>query len=381
MSWLKSVVMTSCVLVTSSMALEISSPQNALHKAFERLETSQGYNFQGIGKITKFHIAFDEQNLSSSSLFKDQQKLLKDAMTLDKVSKIMKGLAFASWGGYDPSKGRLEITYDLQYHLDNLDISLKIPLLIDYHELALYVGKTPFNTFAPIPQEHEGKLIKIALADFDKEESLKSIINERSLASLFRGLHRGMVKGVDTLPPRAVSERLVTPAELALGGVRHIDITLHDQEIYQFVMAIVDGAVEKLYEDHHLTAGHLETYQGMRSKILEGMSSQTKFPMALVMGMILDSEGKLIAYTSTSSLSDEAKQLDVEVQGSYTLNGYDHPVMNLDPDKEGSVSVLEIIKAWDEAKTSARDEMTALETKLPARPSTSHKKRPKGTKR
>jgi hypothetical protein len=142
------VIMTGCA--------SNGNPDVTLKQAFAKNLSTNGYNYQSEIKINKLDI-------------KKENTTEKD----ERVMTIIQGLSVAFNGAVDSTNAREEIIFDFRYNQNNVDASIKFPVLVDYKKQRIYIGKSIINTLFLPPKMFE----KTIMLDFSKNSQLSQKLN------------------------------------------------------------------------------------------------------------------------------------------------------------------------------------------------------------
>src|SRR5690242_12160974 len=113
-------------------------PHEELNLAVKKSFDSSGFNYSSKSRVTNISMPKLDANVAT-----DDKKLKYAGAALG----IVRGFSVNIDGALDMKNKKSEALYDLHYDKDNVEISIRLPLLIDYNTQTIYVGPSLLNTF------------------------------------------------------------------------------------------------------------------------------------------------------------------------------------------------------------------------------------------
>lgn len=322
-------------------------PHQELNAALKKTLDSSGYNYTSKSRIT---------NLALPA--KDLKAVESKEQYLERGLEMVSGLAIIADGAVDMKAKKTEVLYNLRYDQNNVEVSIKVPLLLDYNTQTLYVGTTLLNTIFPMTPGNKGKLIKIDLNDVlklaeDKSDKLKNILGKRSFDSVNEGLKTGILKAFADLKDERFVDLPLTSDDKATGMTRHISVRLNHDEAVTLVLTIADGLIQRLYQDGVLTKEEYGTLMIVTDR--QKMDTYlAEFNLAITFDVGLEPSGRISRIEShlTAIGKDTSYQLSLENISGFSR--YDAPLFTMNPEKIGTVDYKEILDSILAAKAAQK---------------------------
>jgi hypothetical protein len=268
----------------------------------------------------------------------------EESFYLSRGIEVLKGLRLDAAGAVDMRVPKSEATYDVGYSKDNVEVSLKLPLLADYAAGRIYVGKSFLNTLFPMAKGDEGKLIR-----FDLNDSVLGSPDEVRLYN--RALNSGIVRGFSDLNDsfyRCEEEGMLTRG-------KRIGVKLGHEESVELVLRIVGEMGRNLYEAGAIGREEYDGYRKMSEEagtapLFEKMKIGTEF------GFEIDGSGYLRQITWDLELS-EPGEAAVGLALVLRFEEFGEPRFSLDPARSGSVEYQELFGEWESLIAPLREEL------------------------
>ncbi|MDD3769998.1 MAG: hypothetical protein PHV10_05230 [Sulfuricurvum sp.] len=303
------------------------TPHESLNAALEKSFRAQGYDYTSSTRITKLSVSHDKTDETDRS-----------AVYVDKGLSILRSLSLQAKGSVDIRQARSEALYDLRYAQNNVEVSVRVPLMADYENRVLYIGNSFLNTLFPMRPEDEKKLIRFDLND----TMMQSFFPEDAFnASAFRSMNRAIQEG--TLKGFAEMNGSLAYYDAASGNIRvRLD---HDDSVGWFVR-FSDAAIVRLFQDGVLSKEEYGAYmilsdQKRISALFERFVLATDFEIAL------NRSGRVERVTVRLDISDAEGSFMAGIENTMSIEHYDDPHFTLDPEKAGTVHFHDVVKNFE----------------------------------
>lgn len=321
-------------------------PHEALKDALDKTFDATGYNYTSSTRITK--IVFPKKDDSTS----DESNISLNSLYLQKGIDIIRGFSIGLNGAVDYTDSiKSEATYDFHYNRDNVEVSMKFPLLFDYSTKTLYVGKTFLNTIFPMKEADEGKLIRFDLNDslistLLGEDSIKQF-EESNARSLNNAMKEGTIKAFSDINGSYFHYTPLTPNEKLSGSVQKIHVSLDRNQSISLILTITDAMIQKMYAESLLTKEVYGTYMLMSdpkqlAPLLENVNLQLDFDFGV------NTNGQLVLIQSFINASDKEEKFALGIENTTFLNNFNTPQFSLDPKSSGSIDYMDVFRNWKE---------------------------------
>lgn len=331
-------------------------PHQEVNQALQKTLNSSGYNYSSKSKITNLAVPV-----------KDMKAAASKQEYVEKGLEIVRGLSVTADGAIDMKAKRSEVLYNLHYDQDNVEVSIKVPLLLDYGNQTLYIGTTLFNTIFPMPPASKGKLIKVDLNDLlkltgEKSDKLKNMLSQKNFDSVNEGFKQGILKGFANLKDERFTDQPLTAGDKAAAVVRHIKVTLNHGESVTLLLTIADTLIQRLYQDGVLSKEEYGTLMILtdRQKIDTYLE---KSSMAATLDIGVTSAGQISRIESRFSAVGKDERYQVGVENISGFSHYDAPLFSIKPELTGTVDYKEILGSIMAAKAAAKAEADARKAK------------------
>jgi len=333
-------------------------PHQEVNQALQKTLGATGYNYSSKSRITNLVVPVKEIKAAASK---------QDY--LEKGIEIARGISVAADGAIDLKTRKSEVLYNLLYNQDNLDVSVKVPLLLDYTTQTLYVGTTFLNSIFPLPPGSKGKMIKVDFNEVFKEsqgktDRFKDVFGKKNFDSMQEGLKKGVLKGFADLKDERFADQPLTGDDKNAGVVRRVSMHLNHEESVTLFLTIADALIQRLYQDAVLSKEEYGTFMILTDR--QKMDTYlAKFSMSVVLDIGLDAAGRISRMETRMAATDKDKQFQLGIENVSSFNRYDTPVFSMKPELTGTVDYKEILNAYLAAKAAAKAEAAAAKNKLP----------------
>jgi hypothetical protein len=324
-------------------------PHEELNQAFKRSFAASGYNYTSTSRITT--LVFPETGLPVDASGKRK-------MALDAGVGLLKGLSVHADGAVDMKAKRAEVAYDLRYDRDNVTISVRIPLLVDYGTQTIYVGPSLLNTvletLSPQSRVSRGKLIRIDVKELLREggatkpELAELLSGERFSAKgieLINGaIKDGILIALAKLEDRDFSELPLTAQDRKDGVKRRIHLALGHDDAVAVGADLVGGVSLALFQggligekEHELLSAFTD------KKMLAGLLDKVRLGMVFDVG--IDPAGFVGRVESQLLIADREGQFQLGFDTVSAFGNYEAPRFAMVVEPERIVDFREVLKA------------------------------------
>lgn len=327
-------------------------PHQEVNQALLKTLNSSGYNYSSKSRITNLAVPV-----------KDLKAAASKQEYLEKGLEVARGLSIIADGAIDMKAKKSEVLYNLHYDQDNVEVSIKVPLLLDYSNQTLYIGTTIFNTIFPLPPAKKGKLIKVDLNDLlkltgEKSDKLKNMLGQKNFDSVNEGFKQGILKGFANLKDERFIDQPLTADDKAAAVVRRIKVTLNHEESVALLLTIADILIQRMYQDGVLSKEEYGTLMILTDKQKIDTYLAT-FSMAATLDIGLTSAGQISRIESRFTAVGKDNRYQVGVENISGFSRYDAPLFSIKPELTGTVDYKEILEAYLAAKATAKAEAAA----------------------
>jgi len=335
-------------------------PHQEINQALQKTLATSGYNYTSKSRLTE--LALPEKEIKADT---STQQYLQQGI------EAARGITVSAEGAVDLKAKKSEVVYHVRYDQDNLEVSIKIPLLFDYGTQNLYVGTTFLNRILPLPPGSKGKMIKIDLNEVlqqldAKADKLKEISGKKGFDALQEGLKTGILKGFAELKDERFADQPLQDDDKAGGVVRRVGVQLNREESVGLLLTIADAVIQRFYQDGILTK---EEYGSLmiltdRQKIDSYLESSN---LALTLAIGLDAEGRISRMETRLAAADKDNAYRLGLENISSFKRYDAPLFSMKPELTGTVDYKVILDAYMTARAAAKAKAEAAKEK-PAKP-------------
>jgi hypothetical protein len=334
-------------------------PHEELNQAVKRSLDATGFNYSSKSRVTNLSLPKQDANAAWGAGDKGLQYL---GAGLD----IIRGISVNIDGAIDMKAKKSEVLYDLHYNRDNVEISIRLPLLIDYSTQTIYVGTslltTVLDAVSPQGPETRGKLIKIDMNDLLKEGASKSPdlakwigINRFSAKNMdvFNNIFKTEIqKAVTKLKDSCFIDQPLTEQDKKAGVERRIRINLDHSDSVAVVLDIIDSVAQALHQEGAIDKKEYDVLHTLTDKqVLD------KFNDKITLGMTHDvgvAQSGHIGYVATQlTVADKEGNYQVGIENVSSFENYNAPRFSMAPEAGRIVDFKDVLAAMTAAK--ARD--------------------------
>lgn len=321
---------------------EKKSPDQAIKDAYPQLWT-ESYNYAG--NLTA-NVNMDENALigTKGGLTEEEAEqeleLLEELQSRDgqQALAMIKNGKFTFHGAYDGKNLKSDIVLGINADMNGMKLSFDIPILIDMKsEIALYVDPKAAKAFAPMPPQIDGKLIKMTLNDIPTiTAEQKAKFNDGSAwVKKFEDISNASIKNLDAAMFKDID---VSAAAKAAGATRSVQVTITPEQSAKLSADMVNQLLDTMGPDFGLSA---EDIAEAKAEYAASNKNMKLFMGNAVTEYGLDKDGKIV-YMSSYQTFKGAKHVG-DMKAELTLKDFGKPAFTVDPSKQGSISVTELM--------------------------------------
>jgi hypothetical protein len=337
------------LIVFSSGCAQSLPTHEEVNRAFTRSFDATGLNYSSKSRIT--NLTVPKQEPSAATVDKRIQYIQQGI-------DLLRGLSVNADGAIDTKAKRSEVLYDLHYDRDNVEVSVKIPLLVDYGTQTIYVGSSFFNTILetmyPQAPKTSGKLIRININELLQENAespleLSKIIGGNRFSSnnielLNNAFKAGIVKAVARLKDTSFSDQALTEQDRSAGIARRIHINVSHSDSVALVLDLIEGVAQTLLRDGVISQKEYDTLLALTDKqTLSGITDA--FILTTVFDVGIAPSGFVGRVESQFNMADSGGTYQVGINNVSTLSNYNAPRFSMNPEKSGIVDFKELLGA------------------------------------
>ena len=331
-------------------------PHEGLNQAFKKSFDATGLNYSSESKIT--NIAISKNNALADSNDKRMKHL---GSSID----IARSISMKTDGAVDMKSNKSEALYELHYKKDNVEVSVKIPLLLDYNSKTIYVGESFINTileiaYPQLPPIKNG-LLKIDLNELLKEDNAsndkflklfgENRFSSKNLELINNAFKVGVLKSLAKLDNRCLSELPLTEQDKNTGIERRIHIALEHKDSVTVFYNLIDTVSLSLFQDGIIDKDEYAVLLTLSDKQkLDTVFDQFTLTMAFDAGIA--KSGYIGLLESQINVGDKEGVFQLGLNNISSFSNYNLPQFSIIPEKRNIVDfkqVLDVIKA-DAAK-------------------------------
>jgi hypothetical protein len=329
-------------------------PHEELNQALKKSLDTSGFNYSSKSRIT--HLSYPKPDAKADP----DDKSLKYGGALPDIAR---GFSINVDGAVDMQNKKSEALYDLHYSKDNVEVSIKLPLLIDYSTKTIYVGSSIFHTLLDMasPQEagSKGKLIRINIPELVREESVDSPdlskmfaddrFSQKNMDIINNVFKTTVIKAVAKLKDANISDQPLTEQDRKAGIERRIQIKLGHNEAVTVVLDLIDGISQALFQEGVISKKEYAVLLTLsdRQKIDEFMN---KFEMSLMQDVGVNS-GYVRNVVSRLNVADKEGKYQVGVENVSEFNDYNSPHFTIHPEASQFIDFKEVLNSIKSFKT------------------------------
>lgn len=322
------------------------SPQEQLNQSFRKSFDATGFNYTSRTQVTSLGVPPADST--------DDKKTLAVGAGIG----FLKGLTISADGAIDMKGKRSEVLYDLQYDRDNVLVSVKFPLYMDYNSQTIYVGSsimtTILETVFPRAPVTRGKLIKINLQELLRESAenspeLSKLLGEERFSAknidLWNSAFKnGIMKTLAGLKTGTTREVVLTDRDRSAGVVRRIQVSLGHEDSVNGLIELIAAVAESLNKDGLLGGDEYTMLRSLTDRQqLEGVVD--KFSLGLIFDVGVDAAGYAAMIESRFNVADAAGEYRLELVNLSTMTNFNAPHFTMKPESGDVVDFRELMNA------------------------------------
>ncbi len=349
------------IIICISGCAQTLPPHEGLNQAFKKSFDATGMNYSSESKITNISISKNNPLTDSSD---------KRMKHLGSGIDIMLSMSMKTDGAIDMKSNRSEVLYELHYKKDNVEVSIKMPLLLDYNSKTIYVGESFVNTFLEIayPQLPPVKngLLKIDLNELLKEDGAgndkflklfgENRFSAKNLESINNAFKTGVLKSLAKLDSSCLSELPLTEQDKKTGIDRRIHMVLGHKDSVAVFYNLIDTVSLSLFQDGIINKEEYTVLLTLSDKQkLDTVFDQ--FTMTMIFNAGISKSGYVGLLESQINVADKEGVFQLGLSDVSTFSNYNLPQFSIIPEKRNIVDfkqVLDVIKA-DSAKAKEKE--------------------------
>lgn len=331
-------------------------PHEEVRQAAKKSFEATGLNYSSKSRITNLTVQKKDAQEGADD---------KNLKYLQTGVEVLQSFSVNADGAIDKKSRRTEVVYDLHYDRDNVEVSVKFPMLFDYGAKTIYFGtsilNTIFNTAFPQAPSTRGKLIRVNLAELleASPESAKKYsdlidkdrLNSLDLEKIDNAVRVGILSALAKTKETAFIDQPLTDRDRKAGIARHIRVNLGHSESVAFAVDLIDAVSRAMFQDgiiskkYYSAILHLTDKQSLDSFV-------NKFIMEMKFEVGVARSGYIGYVDSQLLLADKEGKYEVGLENISSFGSYNAPSFTINPETAGIVDfkdLQEVIKA-DKAK-------------------------------
>lgn len=325
------------------------APHAALNQAVARSFEATGFNYSSKSRIT--HLSIPKQPAGAASTDRRTKYL-------DTGLDTLRALSVNAEGAIDLQAKRSEALYDLRYDRDNVEVSIKLPLLIDYNTQTMYVGTslltTLLETVYPQAPSTRGRLIRIQLSDLLQEGTANSpelsklvgeyLFSPRNIDVMGGAVRSVILKSLAKLDESCFSDQPLGGQDRKAGVERRIQVALGHADAVTTVLDLIDDVSRALFQEGVITKDEYDALLArMDRRTLEGIADT--FSMAMILDVGIGPSGLVSQVESRLNAADREGLYQLGLNNLSSFSSYNAPRFSLHPETGGSVDFKELLGA------------------------------------
>jgi hypothetical protein len=335
-------------------------PHGELNRAVKKSLGATGLNYSSESKIT--NLAFQKKVAQADSGDKNQKYL-------DTGIEILRGFSMNADGAIDMKTKRSEVICGLHYDKDNVEVSIKFPLLIDYGSQTIYVGtsflNTIFETAFPQAPATRGKLIRINLDELLQESPVstqkltnlidKNRFSSQNMESINSAGRAGILRALAQVNDSCIIDQPLTDQDKQAGIARHIHVNLSHSDSVAVAVDLIDGVAQTLFQDGVISKKEYAVLLTLTDKqSLDGFVN--KFTMGAKLDVGIARSGYVGYVDSKLFFTDKEGNNQLGIDNISSFSSYNAPNFTLSPETSGIVNFKELVEAVKADKTEKQED-------------------------
>ncbi len=325
------------------------APHEELNQALTKSFSATGFNYSSKSRVTNLSLA-NENALPATA----DKKVPNVAAVLD----IVRGFSLNIAGALDLKSKRSEALYDLHYNKDNVEISVRLPLLVDYNAQTIYLGPSIFNIALNIasPQEITGKdqLIKINIPELMREltgssPELAKLYDDKRFSAqnmdLINNVFKAaIIKAVAGLDDARFSDQPLTELDKKAGVERRIQVKLGHDDTVGIILELIDTIAQTLFQEGAISKNEyavllLLTDEEKLDPFLQMID------LAMTQDVSIAPTGYVHALESQLTVTDPKGNFHLGLENVSAFDRYNAPQFSISPETSQLIDFKEVLKA------------------------------------
>ncbi|HZV81783.1 MAG TPA: hypothetical protein VFF53_06405 [Geobacteraceae bacterium] len=335
-------------------------PHEALNQAVTKSFEATGFNYNTQTRIT---------NLVVPPQKGTEEKAEKHRLNLMAGLEVVRGFSVRADGAIDSKAKKSEVLYDFHYDKDNVEVSIRLPVMMDYNTQTIYVGTSIFTTILeavyPLPTATRGKLIRINIGDLLKEgaaakpELSRLIGTDRFSPAGFDQMNGAVKvavrKAVARLNDAGFSDQPLSGEDRKAGINRRIRMQLGHEDSVSFLLGLADGIAQELLQIEAITREVYDVVHVLADR--QQLAGQIeKFPLTMTVDAGIDRAGLVSYLNSRLSVADGEAGYQLGLENVSSFTNYDAPRFTMVPEGGGVVDFKEVLEALAAAAADDQDD-------------------------
>lgn len=322
-------------------------PHAELTRAVKQSFDASGFNYRSQSRIT--HLSLPKLDAEAAPKDKKLQAGLA-------AFNLVRGFSVATKGAVDQKGQRAEVLYDLHYNKDNVELSLRLPLLIDYRTQTIYIGPSFIHTLLSVvaPQETNGKelLLQINIPELLRQEaatspSLAKMADEKLLGALNMDIFSAAMKdaintSLQRIDPARFSDQPLTADDRAAGVDRSIRVELGQDDAIATVSTLITSMAQALRQQGVISEEEQTLLLTLTDK--EVLSSLTKeIDLGMTQDVGVSSAGLVRSLRSQIRVADRAGNIAIGLESTNLFDRYGAPTFTIQPEASHLLDIREML--------------------------------------
>lgn len=345
------------------------TPHQEINQALTKSLDATGFNFNSKSRVTDLSIPKQAANAEPAE---------KNLQYLGAGLDIVRGFSVNLDGAVDMKSRKSEALYDLHYSKDNVEISVKVPMLVDYNTQTLYIGTSFLNTvldlISPQNPQTKGKLIRINFAELLKDSTagkpeLSELIGEDRFSTknvdLFNSAFKAaLLKSVAKLNDTCFSDQPLSEQDRKTGAVRRIQVNLGHSDSVTVILDIVDSLSQDLFQAGVISKSEYAALLTLTDRpTLDQYINKFTLTMTYDFGVAQSGfVGHLVSRLNVSDREEGSYRIGLENVSSF--DSYNAPHFSMSADADQTIDFNQLLGAILAAKPTAQDPSEAAPEEL-----------------
>jgi len=324
-------------------------PHEELNQAVRKSLDATGFNYSSKSRVTDLSLPKQAAHTPSNA---------KGMKYLGAGLDIVRGFSVNMDGAIDMKAKKSEVLYDLHYDRDNVEVSIKLPLLVDYNTQTIYVGTSLFTTIldaiSPQGPETRGKLIKVNIKELLKKGAAQkpelsrlmdgNLLNAKHM-DFFNNVFKDiLLKAVAKLDDSRFIDQPLTEQDRKAGVERRIRVTLGHGDSVAVAAEIIDGVAQALLQEGAISKKEYDVLH-----LLTGEQAQDgfadKFTLTMTNDFGIGPSGRIGYWAGRLNVAAREGDYRIGIENISTFGSYDAPRFSMAPETSQVVDFKEVLDA------------------------------------